>query len=43
MASPVTHSTDDVIIDSEDEASEKVKGRVSTFLVYLHAKHLIKQ
>ncbi|KAK3546717.1 hypothetical protein QTP70_033372, partial [Hemibagrus guttatus] len=26
-ASPVTPSTDDVIIDSEDEASEKVKGR----------------
>ncbi|MCI4377223.1 hypothetical protein PGIGA_G00201130 [Pangasianodon gigas] len=28
--SPVTKSTDDIIVDSEDEATEKVKGRLFT-------------
>ncbi|XP_027034166.2 TERF1-interacting nuclear factor 2 isoform X1 [Tachysurus fulvidraco] len=29
-ASSVTHSTDDLIVDSEDEATEKIKGRLFT-------------
>lgn len=31
--SPVTESTDDIIVDSEDEAPEKVKGRVCTLVL----------